>query len=64
MSRGKRDGESKAGPEWKVDDVWSGANPDDWEFYPPQNVPQTVQSAECTKEAHEAFYSQRRRRGG
>jgi hypothetical protein len=38
--RGARKNESKAGPEWKVHQVQSGADPDDWTFYPPQEIPQ------------------------
>jgi len=66
MARGSRKGEDKAGPEWIVHDVDSGADPDDWEFYPPQDIPQNpaVEVPGWTSEGFTAFFSQRRRHGG
>ena len=61
--RGKRIGENKCGPEWKVEHVAFGADPDDWEFYPPQDIPQTVPEGEDTQAALDAFFTQPRRRG-
>jgi hypothetical protein len=62
MSRGSRTGESKAGDEWKVDDVASGADPDDWTFYPPQTIEQEPSKGNSTGSSLEAFFTQPRRR--
>lgn len=60
--RGKREGESKAGDEWKVKAVATGADPDDWDFYPPQTIEQDPPKGSCTESALDAFFSQPRRR--
>lgn len=60
--RGQRKNESKAGEEWKVRDVASGADPDDWTFYPPQTIEQNPPEGSSTESALEAFFSQKRRR--